>query len=283
MLQLAVADAASNEEKLAWEQELLGTYVSPHPLMDAEARFREAQALLVGEVTSEHDGQRVGVGGMIKSPRSFSTKDGRPMGSFQLADMQSTLEVVIFSRSYEQLQSKIADGAIVVVDGKIDGSDGRVRLLADGVWTLEEAKDRPAPTNGNGNGNGKKNGNGNGHTNGASNGNGHSTPPPVLVAPSCRLTIEFRRSSDRAGDISRIEEIYAALQAYSGADEVEIVLRQGTRLISIPLPNGRVRWCRELEQQLLALIPAEMYRVTPLGQAESAPSAAVGESAGGGH
>jgi hypothetical protein len=280
MLQLAVADAASREDKLAWEQELLGTYVSPHPLMEAEARFREAQALLVGEVSSEHDGQHVGVGGMIKSPRSFSTKDGRPMGSFQLADMQATLEVVVFSRSYEQLQSKIVDGAIVVVDGKVDGSDGRVRLLADGVWSPEEAKDRPAPSNGNGNGNGKKNGNGNGQTNGSSNGHSPTTAPPVLASPSWRLTIEFRRSGDRSGDIDRLEQIYATLQMHSGVDEVEIVLRQGTRLISIPLPNGRVRWCAELQQQLNSLIPSDMYRVVPLGATLSPSSAVAGESTG---
>lgn len=263
VLQLALPDhAASLEDKLSWEQELLGFYVSPHPLASAEQALREAGALTVTEVSAEHDNRRISVGGMIRGVRSFSTKDGRPMASFQLADLQTTLEAVVFSRSYEQLQTKLVEGGIVVVDGKLDAADGRVRLLVEGICSPEEAKDRPAPTNGNGNG--KKNGNG--HTNGnGGTSNGQATSTETLLAgPSWRLTIEVERSENRADDVERVVAIYAALQRYRGQDEVEILVRQGARLTPVSLPNKTVGYCQELERELRSLLVSGDLQVDSL-------------------
>ena len=111
VLQLPIVDPASLDERISWEEELLGTAVSRHPIADLAPVFRAANAVPVGEVTGEQDAQRVAAGGVIRRLRSFSTKDGRPMASFQLSDMQASVEVVVFSRSYEQVGAKLIGGS----------------------------------------------------------------------------------------------------------------------------------------------------------------------------
>jgi DNA polymerase-3 subunit alpha len=257
LLQLPIVDPATVDQKLSWERELLGMYVSPHPLSEAERRFPDLHVETVSVVSSDPENRRLSVGGMIQGFRSFSTKDGRPMGSFRLDDLQSSLEVVVFSRTFEQVRSKLSDGEIVVVDGKLDGSDGRLRVLADGIWAIDEAAARPAPNGGNGKKNG---GNGNGRT--ARPGNGESVPAgPPPVDTGRRITVEIGRSDDRTADIERIVAVYQALQRYRGGDTVEIVVRNGSRRKSIPLPSDRVGYCPELAEELSAILPPESVSV----------------------
>ena len=131
------------------------------------------------------------------------------MASCQLTDLQSSIEVVVFSRSYERAQAKLVEHGVVVVDGKVDATDGRLRLLADGVYSLEEAPDRPKPGNGNGSLNGK-NGSGSHKGNGAQAGTGAGSSGEV--GPPRRLTVEFSRGSDREEDAALMERLYSALQ-----------------------------------------------------------------------
>jgi DNA polymerase-3 subunit alpha len=261
MLQLPVVEPASLEDKLSWEQELLGTFVSPHPLTQAEEALRAAGAIPVAEVVPEQHGQRIRVGGMIRGVRSFSTKQGRPMGSFQLTGVRSTLEVLVFSRSYERLQSRLVENGVVVAEGKLDAQEGRVRLLVDDILSLEEATERPQVQNGSV-GNASQAG-GAEKRNGASTGNGRNGNHGTAVGPPRKLVIEVQRGSDRAADVARLVEIYAALQRYPGQDEVEILVRQGARLQAIPLPNKHTGLCPELEGALGQLLPEGSWRTDP--------------------
>jgi DNA polymerase-3 subunit alpha len=254
-LTLELETPATLDQKIEWEQELLGTAVSRHPVADAAASFRAVNALPLEDLSPEHHGGPVRVGGLIRGSRSLSTRDGRPMARFQLTDLRTALESIAFSRSYERIQSKLVDGAIVIVDGRLDGSDGQLRLIADAVYSLEEAAERPRrPAIG------KKNGNGgtrNGNGNGSSPHSGQVSPASdgaAADAPVRRVSIEIRRGADRDADMTRVVEVYSALQRFAGSDEVEILVRHGARLASIPLPNRTVGFCEALERQLRDLI-----------------------------
>jgi hypothetical protein len=204
-------------------------------------------------VSPEYGNQRISVGGLIRGIRSISTKAGQPMATFKLADLQKSLEVVVFSRIYAQLQAKLIENAIVVVDGRCDTADGSLRLIADSICALEDASDRPlasrARSNGSNGGPGV-----NGRTDGAryagADRNGMNGANAITPAPTCRLRIEFGRGTERSADLERIERAYAAVQRFRGADPVEILIRDGSKLRSLSLPNGTTSVCGALEREL---------------------------------
>lgn len=254
VLQLTLCDPATLEDRIAWEQELLGIAVSRHPVRDAEDQFHQVQALTVSEA-DERTG-KVRVGGLIRSLRSFSTRDGRPMASLQLTDLQSVLEVVVFSRSMESCQERLVEGRIVVVDGKIDASDGGGRLLAEAIHTLEEAANRPAASNGNGKPSAK-------------NSCTTAGPPEIPAGPARRLTLTMRRTQDREGDLARLERVYCLLQRQRGVDEVDLVIVHGPRRFTVALPNRTTCLSAELERELRQLVPEVEIAIETPGMARS--------------
>ncbi len=256
MLELGVAEAASLQERAAWEQELLGTVVSPHPLTCAESDIRSSGAVMVSEVIANGNGQVVTVAGMVRGLRTRSTKLGQPMAVLQLADLNKSLEVVVFSRTYERVGPTLAENAIVVVDGKFDVAEGPLRLLADAIYSLEEAKKRrsgadvrPDAVSARSGTNGKK-----------SNGSGSFGRAAQISRH--RLVIEFPRGDDRVEDLERLERVYAVLQRHHGADEVEMRVRYGNNFRSLALPNKTVAVCEQLEEELGKLLPVGGWRVT---------------------
>lgn len=257
-LHLPLDTPATPEQKLSWERELLGTMLSPHPLTEAEKTFEEHGILAVGQVGDEYDQRRVRVGGVARGIRSFSTKDGKPMATLRISDLQMDLEAVVFSRAFEKLQSKLNEDVVTVVEGKVDGRDGKLRLVAEMMYSVEEARTLPPIRNGNGNGGGVER-------------NGHAEPPSRAL-PAARVRIEVIRTGDRASDLDRVVDIYRLLQAYPGPDDVDLVVRHGQRWSSIPLPSRKTRWCPELERELRRRLPESQISADV---AEAAPRPGV--------
>jgi len=245
MLQLAVADPASLEDRLAWEQELLGIFVSPHPLTTAEEALRECGAIKAGSLGVDQDGQKVRGAGLIRGLRSFSTKAGQPMATFQLADLQSAVEVVVFSRTYEQVSKALMDNALVLVDAKVDASDGRLRLVADDVLTLDDARNKPAPTNNTA----RRNGGPSSVSAGQDGPYSQDSASAGTPEQSARLIIEIARTENRSADLQVIERVYEMLQRFPGSNEVELHVRHGERVVQLPLPNKCTRICGQLQSE----------------------------------
>jgi DNA polymerase-3 subunit alpha len=110
----------SSEDRLRLEKELLGLYLSDHPLkrVAAElARLTDAQAL---EITSDIQGQEVRVGGLVRERRRVVTKKGQIMAYVELEDLTGTIDVILFPRQYEQYHRLFEPDALVVVFGKVD-------------------------------------------------------------------------------------------------------------------------------------------------------------------
>jgi DNA polymerase-3 subunit alpha len=264
-LALELESEATLEQKIEWEQELLGAALSRHPVADAAPRFREVNAVPLEDLSPELQNGSVRVGGLIRGTRSISTRDGRPMARFQITDLRTTLEAIAFSRTYERVQPRLVDGDIVVVDGRLDGSEGGLRLITDAVYSIEEAAELPPRTNGKRNGNGHG-GSGNGSSANAEPASDGEAPSAASDPPGRRVSIEIRRGTNREADVSRVVDVYAALQKFPGSDEVEILVRHGSRVFSVPLPNRTVGYCDSLERQLRNLVgdAVRIARLHPL-------------------
>jgi DNA polymerase III alpha subunit len=125
----------SQREILNWERDLMGLYVSDHPLSsvldDLTQVVTHFSAQLSEAVAEEH----VRVAGIITRIRPHHTKTGKAMGFVTLEDIQGTIELVVFPRTWEQYAFAIDFDRIVIVDGKIDAQGSEVKILVDKIST----------------------------------------------------------------------------------------------------------------------------------------------------
>ncbi len=119
-------------ERLRWEKELMGLYLSDHPMGEVAERVGEYVTAYSGDLKDELlDGQRVVLGGIVTGIRTILTKARSTMSVVTLEDLQGTLEVVVFPRTYETTAGTWRDGAILLVAGRVDHRGDEASLLAD--------------------------------------------------------------------------------------------------------------------------------------------------------
>jgi DNA polymerase-3 subunit alpha len=136
-----------SRERLRWEKELLGLYLSEHPLSSIADQIAQFVTAYSGDLKDESlDGQRVVVGGMVTAVRTVTTRNKDTMAVATLEDLQGTLEVVVFPRMYATSGGTFAEGSILLVAGKIDHRGEEASVLADAVWVWEDAAARGPAT-----------------------------------------------------------------------------------------------------------------------------------------
>jgi DNA polymerase-3 subunit alpha len=122
-LELAPAPSKlSEKEQLGWERELLGLYLSAHPLDRYDAYFRE-QTHAISELKSDQDGAEVVVGGLLSRLRAIVTKSGTKMAFAAVEDKSGEIETVIFPKLFETLPEDFDVGAAIKIVGRISGRD----------------------------------------------------------------------------------------------------------------------------------------------------------------
>lgn len=125
----------SRREILNWEKELIGLYISDHPLApvmnDLEGVITHSSVQL-GEAAQD---DRVRIAGIISRFRTHTTKKGKTMAFATLEDLQGTIEIVIFPRKWEQAADQVRVDQIVIVDGRIDATSGDPKVIADQIST----------------------------------------------------------------------------------------------------------------------------------------------------
>lgn len=134
-LKLDPVPPATLQEKLTWEKELLGLYVSGHPLEPFRAKFTEANSLK--NIKQQKDGTAVVAGGLIEEVRDVFTKRGEKMAFFKLSDFSDRLEVVAFNRSYEQCKELLVVGKCVAVRGRLSLRNGEPSIVLENVKELQ--------------------------------------------------------------------------------------------------------------------------------------------------
>ena len=125
-------------DRLRFEKEMLGLYVSDHPLLGVEAALRRKVDCGIAEAPEREDGAVLTLGGVITNMARKFTKKGDQMAVFVLEDLDSTIEVTVFPRALMELGHKLIDDAIVTVRGRVDKRDDvRVGFMALDVNIIE--------------------------------------------------------------------------------------------------------------------------------------------------
>ena len=125
-------------DRLKFEKEMLGLYISDHPLLGVEAALRRKVDCSVAEAAEKDDGAMITLGGVITNLSRKFTKKGDQMAVFVLEDLDSAIEVTVFPRVLTEQGHKLIDDAIVTVKGRIDRRDEvRIGFMAQDVQILE--------------------------------------------------------------------------------------------------------------------------------------------------
>jgi DNA polymerase-3 subunit alpha len=131
------------KEQLAWEKELLGMYVSDHPIVRALEGIDTAGITSIGHINDELVGQTLTFVGMLSQSRRLATKKGDSMLVAMLEDLEATIELVAFPKSYEKYRDLLSDDALLRVVAKVDKSrrDESMQLLLESAEVLEARAD----------------------------------------------------------------------------------------------------------------------------------------------
>ena len=132
-LRLRDVEPADEKQKLAWERELLGLYISSHPL--------QSHAELLSAVTTScvdcHHGRRsstVRLGGLVTNIQKILTRTGEPMLFVRLEDMTGSLELLVFPKVLQGKPTIWQIDQVVLVEGKLSDKDGVMKVLVNEAW-----------------------------------------------------------------------------------------------------------------------------------------------------
>lgn len=134
-----------NRTQLVWERELLGLYLSQHPLEQFETILGE-QAVPIGELSPEMDGKTVDIGGTIVESKEVTTKNGQKMAFVMLGDLTKEIEVILFPNTYQKTLGMWDRDEIVLVRGRISSKDregnpsGEIKVIAEDARIITVAQ-----------------------------------------------------------------------------------------------------------------------------------------------
>ncbi|MGL4172792.1 MAG: DNA polymerase III subunit alpha [Actinomycetota bacterium] len=119
-------DEWGKEEKLRHEREMLGLYVSDHPLAGVEHVLAQAADCSIASLLTDEsspDGAAVTLAGMISSLTRKMTKNGQPWAIVQLEDLEGSIEVLFFPQAYATVSTMLAEDVVVVIRGRLNRRD----------------------------------------------------------------------------------------------------------------------------------------------------------------
>ncbi len=134
-IELAAADDVSPRDYMQWERELLGLYVSAHPLQKHVALLEKVVSHYSAQLQEASAEERVRVAGLVCSSRSHQTKNGKLMGFATIEDIQGTIDLVIFPKAWEDYHHLLEPEKLILVEGKVDQEGSEPKIIVDKIYT----------------------------------------------------------------------------------------------------------------------------------------------------
>lgn len=210
-----------SRQMLEWEKELLGTYMSDHPLTEVMERVSsspEGRSICdISRLDQLDVNSSVRVLAIIESVRRITTKTNKSMAVVNAEDLSARVEVVLFPSTYEQFSGELNEGNIVDIRGKLEKRGESLQLVCESITS-----DLPVPV----------------------------APP----APVESVIVRFGPAADRWTDVRLLQELDGVLRRYEGDNPVVFMVPMRSGRPRVLRSRSRsVEWSRELEQQLLSV------------------------------
>jgi DNA polymerase-3 subunit alpha len=135
--------AWSRAETLRAEREVLGFYLSGHPLEERAGLFAVLSTVKTTELAERSTGTEITLAGLLVQVATTIVKSGKlagqKMARLRIEDLEGGVNVTCFPRTFEQFKAKLVDDAVVVIRGKVEERAEERSLILDEVWTVDEA------------------------------------------------------------------------------------------------------------------------------------------------
>jgi DNA polymerase-3 subunit alpha len=221
------------KEKLSWEKELLGVYLSEHPFRQVSPKLVGNTAALCGQIDAEMAGQLVTVVGMVTAVRQSFTRNRRPFVTATLEDLVGSLEVTCWNEVYQRTQELWTEGNILLVRGKVRVRDDQVQLVCEGAERYQPQAQQEEVE--------------------LETGLGEED----LGREGGRLVITLTQSEDKEADLSRLEEVMEIIREHPGEDKVYLAIDSEGGVVKLEMNGIGVDYSPELHRRLVGLVGEE--------------------------
>lgn len=130
-LRLREVEPATKREKLSWEKELLGLYITEHPIQEYLDKLKANRILPLKDLSLDLRGRLVSVGGMVGGVQKIITKSGEPMLFVKLEDAMNRTEVLVFPKVFAKNPGLWQKEKILMVRGRLSDKDGQPKILCE--------------------------------------------------------------------------------------------------------------------------------------------------------
>lgn len=133
---------ASQKEQLQWERELLGLYISAHPIDKYEQYLRE-NTVNFHEIAEHHDAKTMTIGGILTGVRDITTKKGDKMAFLTIEDKFGPFSIIVFPRLYEEVKDLLIVDKVITIEGRItakdrDGNTAPPQMIANQITEITD-------------------------------------------------------------------------------------------------------------------------------------------------
>jgi DNA polymerase-3 subunit alpha len=218
------------KEQLSDERNLLGTYLSGHPL-DALLLVKDTRITPISALDSSQLGQKVVLAGIIKESRTIVTKNGDKMVFASLEDLSGSMDLTIFPRTLEAVKERLEDtNALLMVTGRADQRSDKLQLVVDDLDYYDIPKAR----------------------NGANGGVKRQAKSIDIVIPL---------NGDDTSSISVVERVYSLLARSRGDIPFHLSLSTPQGQVKLEFAQTFVQYNQALEQEVIRLVGREHFSV----------------------
>jgi DNA polymerase-3 subunit alpha len=247
-LELAEAEVPV-KDKLAWEKELMGVYLSEHPFSAFADKIAAENTILCGQVDSEMAGQTVLVAGMVASVTHLMTKQQKSLVKATLEDLDGSIEVMVWSDVYSGTTELWEEGNIVLVEGKVGVRDDGIQLSCKKVSRYEPGKQKPEktssttvkPMNA-------------AETRPVSNGNVYKPEEKPAPRQRHKLIVTIQDSGDSEKDANCLRRVVYTMKEFPGPDEVSLRIPNEGKIVKLKIANLNTDYTPELRHRITELV-----------------------------
>jgi DNA polymerase-3 subunit alpha len=225
-----------HRELLGWEKELVGVYLSEHPLQRLAGRLTDVVTAQTHEVDETSAGRKVTMAGLVTWIRPHVTRRGESMAFVEIEDLQGTIEIVVFPSIYRETGDLWQEDKLLVVQGRVDSRGREPKVICESVrdyLTINGPVEDPSMT---------------------------LSEPSTAPRPQC-LHIVIHRTADQDQDIRLLGRVWQLLHQFQGEDRFRLHLTDEHRSVQLDFPNDTTGYCPALARQLTQILGQGSLRV----------------------